>query len=75
MRPCLRGGKRRRVIDKLRRTFPALAWTYDAQALAWKNDAGWRVQSVALFAPRYEYDHDAFIVQYRRSDTGELVTI
>lgn len=64
-----------RVIDHLRKKFPG-AWRYDQRLGIWENaNEGWHVYRCAAFAPQFDGDDDSFETQYRRSDTGEVITL
>lgn len=61
----------RRIIDALRRAFPGMKWRYEYPS-RWCNDAGWNVTGYSVLCG---YDDDTFRTEYRRSDTGEVVSL
>jgi hypothetical protein len=66
--------KRKRIIDQLREQFPNETWHYDHFGFPqWVTDSGWGVTGESVLTPRYDGDDETCAVQYRRSDTRELV--
>ena len=65
--------KKKRIIERLRRRWPDDVWYYEG-GNRWANlNQKWYVQGYAVLTPQYESDDETFKVQYRRSDTGEVI--
>jgi hypothetical protein len=67
--------RRRRIINQLRKLYPDELWHYDADLCEWQTESGWRVYAESLLTPRYDGDDETCAVQYRRSDTHELLSV
>lgn len=65
--------RKQRVIERLRRSYPDVTWSYSHEEHRWDGDKGWHVYACSALAPRYDGDDDTFETQYRRSDTREVV--
>jgi hypothetical protein len=65
----------RRIIDRLRRMYPNLIWTYSYKNHCWENSAGWSVRPKSMLSPKFDGDDDSFETVYYRSDTNEIVPI
>lgn len=69
-----RGGKRTRIIERLRMFYPG-KWTYDPRAFyPWTRDDGMRVRAVAKMTPKYDGDDESFVIEYR-DDKGNRVVL
>lgn len=66
--------KNKITIKNLRATWRG-KWRYNRHNHTYEYEAGWHVYICSVAAPRFDGDDDSFVIQYRRSDTGQLVLL